>query len=142
MLHFLEEYSLFCLFSPFFCTYAIIFKFHPYWPLLLSVFNFVCQMSNCSSFVLYSNYGFPLVSWRKIAWPSEISGNFKSLFSVLFCYYSFIKHALWQDQDHVFFFAEYRLYQKTAGHLGGRGGAHPLHPPPRSAPAFDDKRSV
>ena len=32
------------------------------------------------------------------------------------------------------FFAEYQLYQKTAGHLRG-GGAHPLHPPPRSAPA-------
>ena len=35
----------------------------------------------------------------------------------------------------LFFFAEYQLYQKTAGHLRGRGGAHPLHPPPRSAPA-------
>ena len=35
----------------------------------------------------------------------------------------------------VFFFAEYQLYQKTAGHLGGGGGgAHLLHPPPRSAP--------
>ena len=33
----------------------------------------------------------------------------------------------------VFFFAEYQLYQKTAGHLRG-GGTHPLHPPPRSAP--------
>ena len=32
----------------------------------------------------------------------------------------------------VSFLAEYQLYQKTAGHLGG--GAHPLHPPPRSAP--------
>ena len=32
----------------------------------------------------------------------------------------------------VFLFAEYQLYQKTKGHL--RGGAHPLHPPPRSTP--------
>ena len=31
-----------------------------------------------------------------------------------------------------FFFAEYQLYKKTAGHL--RGGAHPQHPPPGSAP--------
>ena len=37
-----------------------------------------------------------------------------------------------------FFFAEYQL-QKTAGHLRGGGGAHPLHPPPRSAPALDVK---
>ena len=36
--------------------------------------------------------------------------------------------------NHIYiFFAEYQLYQKTAGHF--RGGAHPLHPPPRSAPA-------
>ena len=35
----------------------------------------------------------------------------------------------------VFFFAEYQLYWKTAGHLrGGEGVAHPLHPPPGSAP--------
>ena len=34
----------------------------------------------------------------------------------------------------VFFLAEYQLYQKTAGHLRGGRGAHPLHPPPRSAP--------
>ena len=37
----------------------------------------------------------------------------------------------------VFFFAEYQLYKKTAGHPKGGGGgegAHPLHPPPRSAP--------
>ena len=33
----------------------------------------------------------------------------------------------------VYFFAEYQLYKKTAGHLGEGGGAHPLHPPPRSA---------
>ena len=31
----------------------------------------------------------------------------------------------------VFFFAEYQLYQKTAGHLSG-------HPPPRSAPAVNE----
>ena len=31
-----------------------------------------------------------------------------------------------------FFFAEYQLYEKTAGHLGG--SAHPLHIPPRTAP--------
>ena len=35
----------------------------------------------------------------------------------------------------VLFVAEYQLYWKTAGHL--RGGAHPLHPPPRSAPVLD-----
>ena len=35
------------------------------------------------------------------------------------------------NKPHSFFFAEYQLYQKTAGHLGG---AHPLHPLPRSAP--------
>ena len=29
----------------------------------------------------------------------------------------------------VFFFAEYQLYQKTAGHIMGGGGAHPLPPP-------------
>ena len=41
----------------------------------------------------------------------------------------------------VFFFsAEYQLYQKTAGHL--RGGAHPLHPPPRSAPVGKENRSL
>ena len=34
-----------------------------------------------------------------------------------------------------FFFAEYQLYWKTTGHLGG-GGVHPLHPPPRSTPGF------
>ena len=35
-----------------------------------------------------------------------------------------------------FFFAEYQLYHKTADHLRrGGGGAHPLHPPPRSTPA-------
>ena len=34
----------------------------------------------------------------------------------------------------VFFLAEYQLYWKTAGHLGGGGGAQLLHPPPRSAP--------
>ena len=33
----------------------------------------------------------------------------------------------------VFFFAEYQLYQNTAGHLMWEG-VHPLHPPPRSAP--------
>ena len=32
--------------------------------------------------------------------------------------------------NHIFFF----FWQKTAGHLRGEGGAHPLHPPPRSAP--------
>ena len=37
------------------------------------------------------------------------------------------------NKPHSFFFAEYQLYQKTAGHLRG-GGTHPLHPPPRSAP--------
>ena len=39
--------------------------------------------------------------------------------------------------NHIVFFAQYQLYQKTAGHLGrvgGGGSAHPLHPPPRSAP--------
>ena len=36
----------------------------------------------------------------------------------------------------VFFLAEYQLNQKTAGHLGGGGGAHPQHPPPRSAPVL------
>ena len=42
------------------------------------------------------------------------------------------------NKPHSFsFFVEYQLYQKTAGHLeGGRGGAHPLHPPPRSAPVW------
>ena len=34
----------------------------------------------------------------------------------------------------VFFSAEYQLYYKTAGHF--RGGVHPLHPPPRSAPEW------
>ena len=34
--------------------------------------------------------------------------------------------------NHIVFFAEYQLDQKTAGHLRGLG-AHPLHPPPRSA---------
>ena len=34
----------------------------------------------------------------------------------------------------VFFLAKYQLYEKTAGHLGGGGGVHPLHPPPRSTP--------
>ena len=44
--------------------------------------------------------------------------------------------ALLQHQSTTwFFFAEYQLYQKTAGHLGG-GGVHPLHPPPRSAPVL------
>ena len=55
----------------------------------------------------------------------------------------------------LFFFAEYQLYQKTAGHLRGGGGGggpprppppppppppapHPLHPPPRSAPDIRD----
>ena len=39
------------------------------------------------------------------------------------------------NKPHSFFFAEYQLYQKTASYLrGGAGGAHPLHPPPRSAP--------
>ena len=33
-----------------------------------------------------------------------------------------------------FFFAEYQLYEKTAGHLRGGEGFAPLHPPPRSAP--------
>ena len=37
---------------------------------------------------------------------------------------------------HSFFFAEYQLYYKTAGHLRGGGGAYPLHPPPRSAPGI------
>ena len=36
------------------------------------------------------------------------------------------------NKPHSFF--EYQLYEKTAGHL--RGGAHPLHPPPRSAPVL------
>ena len=41
------------------------------------------------------------------------------------------------NKPHSFFFGEYQLYQKTAGHLrGGGGGAHPLYPPPRSAPGF------
>ena len=50
------------------------------------------------------------------------------------------------------YFAEYQLYWKAADHLGGGGGGgefdppaptptppppvHPLHPPPRSAPAW------
>ena len=38
------------------------------------------------------------------------------------------------NQIVLFFFAEYQLYLKTAGHL--RGGSHPLHPPPRSVPGF------
>ena len=39
------------------------------------------------------------------------------------------------NKPHSFFSPEYQLYWKTAGHLkGGKGGAHPLHPPPRSAP--------
>ena len=43
------------------------------------------------------------------------------------------------NKPHSFFLAEYQLYQKTAGHLRGWGGSHPLHPPPRSAPvAFRD----
>ena len=38
-------------------------------------------------------------------------------------------------KPHSFFLAEYQLYQKTASHLRGGGrSAHPLHPPPRSAP--------
>ena len=39
-------------------------------------------------------------------------------------------------KNHIvfFFFAEYQLYWKTAGHLRGGGSAHPLHPPPRSVP--------
>ena len=41
------------------------------------------------------------------------------------------------NKPHSFFFAEYQLYKKTAGQPGG-GGAHPLHPPPRSAPGFFD----
>ena len=42
--------------------------------------------------------------------------------------------------NHIFFFfAEYQFFQKTAGHLGGWGeGAHPLHPPPRSASVRTD----
>ena len=34
------------------------------------------------------------------------------------------------SKPHSFFFAEYQLYQS------GGGGAHPLHPPPRSAPGL------
>ena len=37
-------------------------------------------------------------------------------------------------QHHIVFFGEYQLYKKAAGHFKGGGGAHPLHPPPRSAP--------
>jgi len=36
-----------------------------------------------------------------------------------------------------FFFLEFVFDKKSAGQLGGGGvrrGAHPLHPPPRSAP--------
>ena len=52
--------------------------------------------------------------------------------------------ALLQHQKTTqFFFAEYQLYQKTAGHLGGGGGgAHPLHPPPRSAPGQEILRQT
>ena len=42
------------------------------------------------------------------------------------------------NKPHSFFFAEYQLYQKTAGHLGRGEGAHPLHPPPRSASVRTD----
>ena len=40
------------------------------------------------------------------------------------------------NKPHSFFFAEYQLYKKTAGHLMRGGAAHPLHPPPRSAPGY------
>ena len=40
------------------------------------------------------------------------------------------------NNPHIFFFAEYQLYQKAAGHLrGGGGGCAPPAPSPRSAPA-------
>ena len=39
------------------------------------------------------------------------------------------------------FLAEYQLYKKTVGHLRG-GGAHPLHPPPRSAPVLAERIRV
>ena len=43
------------------------------------------------------------------------------------------------NKPHSFFLlAEYQLYQKTAGHLRGAGGAHPLHPSPRSAPVVSE----
>ena len=34
------------------------------------------------------------------------------------------------------FFCRIPVVLETAGHLRGRGGAHPPHPPPRSAPAI------
>ena len=46
-----------------------------------------------------------------------------------------LQHQL-KFQFSFFFFAEYQLDQKTAGHLGGGGGAHPQYPPPRSTPNF------
>ena len=39
-----------------------------------------------------------------------------------------------------FFFAQYQLYYKTAGHL--RGGAHPLHPRPRYAPDYNANNCI
>ena len=41
------------------------------------------------------------------------------------------------NTDKPHFFAEYQLCKKAVGHL--KEGAHPLHPPPRSAPALVEK---
>ena len=38
------------------------------------------------------------------------------------------------NKPHSFFFGRIPVVLETAGHLGGGGGAHLLHPPPRSAP--------
>ena len=40
------------------------------------------------------------------------------------------------NKPHSFFFGRIPVVLDTAGHL--KGGAHPLHPPPRSAPAAKD----
>ena len=36
----------------------------------------------------------------------------------------------------VFFFRRIPVVLEIASHLRGEGGAHPLHPPPRSAPGY------
>ena len=39
-------------------------------------------------------------------------------------------------KPHSFFFCRIPVVLETAGHLRGEGGAHALHPPPRSAPVL------
>ena len=43
---------------------------------------------------------------------------------------------------HSFFFAEYQLYSIRKPQVISGGGAHPLHPPPRSAPDASDTSIV